>query len=415
MAEGTFFLAVMMLLLLPHLCNSLLLQPPHHHHHHHRPIQTQLFSVDPITATTDRDDSLPSQQSIKRKKRRRKADSFFLTTQSADELSETSIESSPNYSLVEEEEEIVAEKQQSECPFAMTFPRYRVNINSYNKAESEKRRSRRVQRGVIKKLVNNLSASEDNGKNNEGAKPWGIVSNIVQGVFSDTVDTNRPNRISRNSDGVRNSVESIYQTEVKEGLFRWSSSAEIMAQASPLADEDFVAAAAFWRMVSDIAEQLLTQSLQEKKWYLALPETTTEVASNLCEILNWYADQIEQEDSDSVQIRAQIDSRSTDVPVIQFIANGNTQQQQQQQHPQLSDSLPSAEDTERQTKAWVTRLLVKLGVCPFTKSPEKSGQGLSDMGVPVANIMYCHSDALSHGSCGVYLLMAGKQYLYYTC
>jgi hypothetical protein len=198
---------------------------------------------------------------------------------------------------------------------------------------------------------------------------------------------------------------------VNEGLFRWSSSAEIMAQASPLADEDFVAAAAFWRMVSDIAEQLLTRPSQGKTWCLALPETTTEVASNLCEILNWYADQ--QEDSDSVQIRAQLDSRSTDVPVIQFTANGNTQQQQQ--HPQLSDSLPSAEDTERQTKAWVTRLLVKLGVCPFTKSPEKSGQGLSDMGVPVANIMYCHSDALSHGSCGVYLLMAGKQYLYYTC
>ena len=410
MAEGIFFLAAMILLLLPHLCNSLLLQPPHHHHHH-RPIQTQIFSVDPITATTDRDDSLPSQQSMKRKRRRRKADSFFLTTQLTDESSATSTESSTNYSLVEEEE-IVAEKQQSECPFAMTFPRYRVNINSYNKAESEKRRSRRVQRRVIKKLVNNLSASEDNGKNNEGVKPWGIVSNIVQGVFSDAVDTNRSNRISRNNDGARNSVESLYKSEVKEGLFRWSSSAEIMAQASSLADEDFVAAAAFWRMVSDIAEQLLMQSPQGKKWYLALPETTAEVASNFCEILNWYADLIEQEDSDSVQMRAQLDSRSTDVPVVQFTANGNTQQQQ---HPQLSDSLPSAEDTERQTKAWVTRLLVKLGVCPFTKSPEKSGQGLSDMGVPVANIMYCHSDALSHGSCGVYLLMAGKQYLYYTC
>lgn len=405
MVEGIFFIAaMMMLLLLNHLCNSLLLQLPHHHHH--RPIQTQIFSKDPIAATTDRDDILPSQQSIKRKRRRRKADSYFLT-KSTDEPSATSIESSTNYSLVEEEEEIVAEKQQSECPFAMTFPRYRVNINSYNKAESEKRRSRRVQRGVIKKLVNNLSAKrknvdEDNGKNNEGIKPWGIVSNIVQGVFSDTVDT-KSNMISRNSDRVRNSVESIYETEVKEGLFL------MVQQASPLADEDFVAAAVFWRMVSDIAEQLLTQSLQGKKWYLALPETTTEVASNLCEILNWYADQ--QVDSDSVQIRAQLDSRSTDVPVIQFIANGNYQQQQ----PQLSDSLPSAEDAERHTKAWVTRLLVKLGVCPFTKSPEKSGQGLSDMGVPVANIMYCHSDALSHGSCGVYLLMAGKQCLYYTC
>jgi len=69
--------------------------------------------------------------------------------------------------------------------------------------------------------------------------------------------------------------------------------------------------------------------------------------------------------------------------------------------------LPTSDDTERRTKAWVKRVLVGLGICPFTKSDVKSGQGLGDMGVPVANIMYSYSEALADGGENdVYLLMA---------
>lgn len=71
--------------------------------------------------------------------------------------------------------------------------------------------------------------------------------------------------------------------------------------------------------------------------------------------------------------------------------------------------LPTADDTERRTKAWVKRVLINLGICPFTKSESKSGQGLKDLGVPVANIMYRHSTALAFGGGGssdVYSLMA---------
>jgi len=279
--------------------------------------------------------------------------------------------------------------------------------NANNDPESEKRRSRRVQRGVINKLVNNLGTKRgDESVNNskesgdERKNPWGVVSGIVQGVFqSDSTDTtNRDNSNNK----VRKATEAMYASEVKEGLFRWVSSAEKMTESSPLVDEDFVAAAAFWRMASDIIVQQQQQQQQnEKKWYLALPETTTAVASNLCDILNWYADLDTKEDA-SMHIIAELDSRSSDVPVIQFTASGNSQQQPN------NYLLSSAADTERQTKAWVTRLLVELGVCPFTKSSQKSGQGLGDQGVPVANIMYRHSDALSRGDGGVYLIMAGE-------
>jgi hypothetical protein len=54
-------------------------------------------------------------------------------------------------------------------------------------------------------------------------------------------------------------------------------------------------------------------------------------------------------------------------------------------------SLPDV--VEKRTKSWVKRMLVDLAICPFTKSVTKSGQGLSDVGVPVGNISYHTSDA----------------------
>jgi len=365
---------------------------------------TQKYVAEP-TKTTDTNSS-PSPP-VQPKKRRRKADSFFLTNSQLtnDKLP---IEEQPAITSALVNEPL--EAKQSQCPFefAMTFKRYRVNLSNdksaANDPESEKRRSRRVQRGSINKLVNNLGSTNKGDKkvkkskeSDEGKNPWGVVSNIVQGVFqSDTTDsTNRDNPNNK----LRKSIEVVYTSEVKDGSFRWITSEE-MAQSTPLADEDFVAAAAFWRMASDIiiSQQ---QRQNEKKWYLALPETTVAVASNLCDILNWYGD-LDKEDDASMHIVAQLDSRSDDVPVIQFTLSENNDQVYQQP----SKLLPSAADTERQTKAWVTRLLVELGVCPFTKSSQKSGQGLGDMGVPVANIMYRHSDALSRSDGGIYLIMA---------
>jgi hypothetical protein len=73
----------------------------------------------------------------------------------------------------------------------------------------------------------------------------------------------------------------------------------------------------------------------------------------------------------------------------------------------LQSLLPKAMDTEKRTKAWVKRLLVQLGICPFMKSDIRSRQGLKNQGLPVANIMYRHSKALGEG-CDIYLLMAGE-------
>lgn len=59
-----------------------------------------------------------------------------------------------------------------------------------------------------------------------------------------------------------------------------------------------------------------------------------------------------------------------------------------------SDSL-DAKVIEKHTMSWVKRLLVDLQICPFTKSPRMSGQGLADVGVPVGSIAYHTSSANS--------------------
>ena len=251
------------------------------------------------------------------------------------------------------------------------------------------------------------------------------MGGIFKGVMNSNGGAGGVNGIPQKSnDRARKSVEAMYQEEVNQGSFRWISSSSLTKDSAEDAvdasawdpDEDFVAAAAFWRMASDIVDASFEQNPDQQVGYLALPETTQSMAQNLCDILNWYGDLLlnnqKSEDKGRVMtiLQAEIDSRTDDnaVPVIRFtVVTSNKDEQQQIQERRTQ--LPTAEDTERRTKAWVKRLLVQLGICPFTKSEVKSGQGLRDLGVPVANIMYRHSSALS-GSNDSYLLMAGKCY-----
>ena len=348
----------------------------------------------------------------------------------------------------------------TKCPlFSMTFPRYRINLsntkgNPLKDPESEQRRLRRVARGTLTKLTKTASSSSENisgvqgisskGRNNgtknntmtrEGEKKQKSNNpfNFMSGLFnSKSPNVVLPSRSTGDDSKLYKSTEALYQEEiVRNGaMFRWASSSSTLLEESSssssssgllLADEDFVAAAAFWRMAADLSQK--ARGMAQQQCYLALPETTTSIAQNLCDILNWYADLLgasndDNGDAASMTIRANLDARSNNgIPVIQFTAtttqqhkgNNDNNKQWQQQQEQYRMQLPSASDTERQTKAWVKRVLVGLGICPFTKSDVKSGQGLGDMGVPVANIMYRHSAALCVvGDKDVYLLLAGE-------
>jgi hypothetical protein len=136
--------------------------------------------------------------------------------------------------------------------------------------------------------------------------------------------------------------------------------------------------------------------------------------------MNWYADislgtiddaaEEEGKKADFI-MRSDLDSRCDEnkiIPVIVLTVTFNDGAHQQLSRGyKLQSLLPKAMDTKKRTKAWVKRLLVQLGICPVTKLDIRSGQGLKNQGVPVANIMYRHSKALGEGS-DIYLLMASE-------
>ncbi len=238
-------------------------------------------------------------------------------------------------------------------------------------------------------------------------------------------------------------MKSYYEREITMRNFRWalslsspppppSGKAADSGVRSRDANKDFILAVAFWEMASDIVVQLATNETIPSRedddargriiryYYLALPETTPAVARKLCDIMNWYADILSGLINDAAEeggkkadfiMCSDLDSRCDEnkiIPVVVFtVTFDDGVRRRLSRRYELQSLLPKAIDTEKRTKSWVKRLLVQLGICPFTKSDIRSGQGLKNQGVPVANIMYRHSKALGKGS-DIYLLMASE-------
>ncbi|KAL9187002.1 hypothetical protein ACHAXT_010722 [Thalassiosira profunda] len=201
------------------------------------------------------------------------------------------------------EDVLNGEAAKSQCPiFSKTFPRYRIDTSGASKGESEQRRTRRVQRGVITKLVKSNSNEKEDRRS-----PLGGVGGLLQAVMGGT-----SNALSGAADkNARKSVESFYRDEVQQGVFRWASSANV--KDLPFLDEDLLSAASFWRMTADVVSR---PTAEQQQFYLALPETTPSVAQSLCDVLNWYASPLgEMRNLDAVLCYAMTDSSpSKDTP-----------------------------------------------------------------------------------------------------
>ena len=283
-----------------------------------------------------------------------------------------------------------ASQSTTSCPFPLfsaTFPTYRIDLSgSPSAAESKQRRKRRVRRGCIRKLVkpNGNAGIEDVGAG-ERRSAWGTLTSAFEGAW-DSVGGWPGWQTARKS-----AVEDLYHEEIRQGSFRWTSVAagDDGDDAAPHRDNDFVAAAAFWRTISDVAAAhhdaaaTSPRELPRRQWYLALPATTRAVAQGLCDVANWYDDDAERraeaaDGGSDVRVRADVDARSQEeaVPVVRFTARSAGRGRRRVEG---RGSLPTAEDTERRTKAWVNRMLVQLGICPFTKSASKVRSALRQL------------------------------------
>jgi hypothetical protein len=136
-----------------------------------------------------------------------------------------------------------------------------------------------------------------------------------------------------------------------------------------------------------MAVEELVKDTSSTSRVLALPDCDKRILVNWVEMMEWIDD---MEGLVDVSIKATV----LEDQVVRIERPGSPQ-------ARSTSNFHDADTIERRTKAWVQRLLVEMGICPFTKSMTKSGQGLGDLGVPVGLIAY-HT---SQGQ-GIYLLMA---------
>lgn len=254
------------------------------------------------------------------------------------------------------------------CPFSMPFPRYRIDLTT----------------GRSEPPPSTMSSF-----------PFGL-GGLLAGV---------------KAGADRSSVERKYADEAAEGRLRW-------ADCGPKADEEasgdggrpsyagIRAAGAFWRAASDCDAR---GGDGDGRIVLALSGVDVLTARRLADVANWLADRISeasfQETKGAVAIvRADVDGEAA-VPVVmltRFSKDASTVDATSVVSS-WDDDDASDDIIEQRLKAWVRRVLVDLAICPFTKSDRTSGQGLSDVGVPVGRIAYHHSRS---SPCSVLALMA---------
>jgi hypothetical protein len=119
---------------------------------------------------------------------------------------------------------------------------------------------------------------------------------------------------------------------------------------------------------------------------IALPDASRQLVQNWAEIIEWMGSL--EEDGPLLEASfVQASDSDSSIPAVRIQRIKNL--------PATSTSTNVEVLVNDRTRAWVKRILVEQGICPFTKSDRKSGQGLGDLGVPVGSIAY-HGSVASH-------------------
>eukprot|EP00978_Attheya_sp_CCMP212_P028518 scaffold98645_cov47-Attheya_sp.AAC.1 len=219
----------------------------------------------------------------------------------------------------------------SSCPFAMAFPRYRIDLSSGKKK-----------------------------------------SNSVDGFFGST----------------RLQMDKLWvQNRYRSQNIRWI---EPSTSSFPGID----ASAAFWREISNA-----NRNPGEAACVLCLPGVPQLTARRLVDIYDWWLDRIADGTvTGAPSIGVQLAEDGPDrVPAL-ILSPLPSRQEQNTIVTACSEKSSTVDDSnivEQRMKSWVRRILVDLGICPFTKSDSRSGQGLADLGVSAGKIAYHYSAANS--------------------
>jgi len=158
---------------------------------------------------------------------------------------------------------------------------------------------------------------------------------------------------------------------------------------------DGVAALAFlWRAASDLQQQNM-ETITPAAVICALPDARIKVVRQWVDLIEWLFS-LGSFPTENLSVEFEITEK---IPTVTMTVQGGSGQVK-------STHLHDHDVVTARTKSWVKRVLVKLGICPFTKSSTMSGQGLAHVGVPVGSIAYHTSSASSLSAAGVCELMA---------
>lgn len=198
------------------------------------------------------------------------------------------------------------------------------------------------------------------------------------------------------------SLEKKYKVEVQNNSFYWINASDIIKkEASVDRDNELTSKAKIgifsvffiWNTLCT----LLENSSDNDKAVIAMPTSSIDTLVQMSDIINWINDSssvifpdYEHSQDKRCTFSAEVDEEA---PIPTIILSVDRLKLSDKDDDSQSSSLLTPEQVKVATQRWVDRVLVKLGICPFTKSISKSGQGLSDVGVPVGRIAYHYSKA----------------------
>ncbi len=284
-------------------------------------------------------------------------------------------------------EAVSATAKTSGCPFSMPFPRYRIDLSS---ASSVNKRSK--------------SSKNKSGEGGIGVNIGGLFSGVRQEMDKSAV-------VRRYADDKRNGRLLFVDCSVSPdsvALAKGVDSGAGKTGAGGVAEdklrsgmEGLQAAAYFWRAVANVAAEepsLEGDGTQQRRIVLAFTGASALQCQRLADIASWFEESILNGSIEGlfgrpiVQVEVDDDSPFPTVILERREAGSNTDSSLNVE-VNNDNVAPSAKVVEERIKHWVRRVLVDMSICPFTKSSNRSGQGLGDLGIPTGRIAYHHSMA----------------------
>jgi hypothetical protein len=170
---------------------------------------------------------------------------------------------------------------------------------------------------------------------------------------------------------------------------------------------NIISLASLWNVVIDFVTKHTAVSNNMTK-VIALPSIDGYIIHQWVNMLQWLLEQPIHHQTSHATFTVSYNRTIVDfmtIPTISLMMIQHPIQsmiaEKKNQHTALTSLVAQTElyDHEhitRRTKAWVQRILVDQTICPFTKSITYSGQGLSDVNVPVGKIAYHTSSSTPH-------------------